>query len=137
VKRVLLDTGPWVAFLVKNESNHEWAKAQFAKHAPPFLTCEAVLTETLFLVSKLPNGPEAVFKMIDRGAIGLDFSLEKNMEPVRQLMSRFASVPMSLADACLVRMTEVMSDAEVLTLDSDFKIYRRHGRQVVPTIAPR
>lgn len=137
MKRILLDTGPWVALLVKNENNHAWAKAQFAKISPPLLTCEPVLTETLFLVSRIQGGADAVFKMLDRGAVRLDFNLDQQREPVAHMMQRYASVPMSLADACLVRMTELNADAEVLTLDADFKVYRRHGRQVVPTIAPK
>jgi hypothetical protein len=41
---------------------------------------------------------------------------------------------MSLADACLVRLSELRADSEVMTLDGDFTIYRRHGRQVIPLI---
>lgn len=137
MNRVLLDTGPWVALLVHSEANHVWAKAQFAALKPPFLTCEPVLTETLYLVSELKNGPETVFRFLDRGVVELDFDLSKHREPIGRLMKRYADVPMSLADACLVRMTELHADAQVLTLDSDFRVYRRHGRQVVPAILPR
>jgi hypothetical protein len=52
------------------------------------------------------------------------------------LMTKYATVPMSLADACLVRMTELNSGSTVLTLDRDFRVYRRTGRHVVPVIAP-
>lgn len=137
MNRVLLDTGPWVALLVHSESNHAWARAQFAALKPPLLTCQPVLTETLYLVSELKNGPETVFRFLERGVVELDFALEKHLEPIERLMQRYASAPMSLADACLVRMTELHPGAQVLTLDSDFRIYRRHGRQVVPTIMPR
>lgn len=137
MNRVVLDTGPWVALLVQSEANHAWAKAQFAALKPPFLTCQPVLTETLYLVAELKNGPETVFKFLERGAVQLDFELERHLEPVSRLMQRYAAVSMSLADACLVRMTELHADAKVLTLDSDFRVYRRHGRQVVPTIMPR
>jgi predicted nucleic acid-binding protein len=51
-------------------------------------------------------------------------------------MEKYADVPMSLADACLVRMTEMVSDAVILTTDRDFQIYRRHGRQVVACLTP-
>jgi predicted nucleic acid-binding protein len=53
-----------------------------------------------------------------------------------RLMEKYADVPMSLADACLVRMSEAASDAVILTTDRDFRIYRRHGRQVVPCLTP-
>ena len=66
----------------------------------------------------------------------ISFDLSENQEPVLALMQKYADVPMSLADACLVRMTETHSDPVVLTTDSDFRIYRRHSRQVVPCVMP-
>ena len=58
------------------------------------------------------------------------------MEAVLRLMGKYADMPMSLADACLVRMTETFSDPVLLTTDSDFRIYRRHSRQVIPCVMP-
>jgi len=55
---------------------------------------------------------------------------------VLRLMQKYAQTPMSLADACLVRMTETLADAVLLTTDTDFRIYRRHSRQVVPCVMP-
>jgi predicted nucleic acid-binding protein len=74
--------------------------------------------------------------LISRGVLRCDFHLSAEVQSVRALMRKFADVPMSLADACLVRMTELDSRATVLTFDSDFRIYRRNQRQVVPTIMP-
>jgi len=51
-------------------------------------------------------------------------------------MARYQSVPMSFADACLVRMSELWPKTPVFTLDSDFRIYRRNKRQSIPLIAP-
>ena len=58
------------------------------------------------------------------------------LEAFEELLRRYRNVPMSLADACLVRLSELYGDCAVLTLDSDFRIYRRHGRQVIPVLAP-
>ena len=74
--------------------------------------------------------------MLRRGALVLSFSLGEHLEPVLALMDKYADVPMSLADACLVRMTETVPDPVIITTDSDFKIYRRHSRQVVPCLMP-
>jgi hypothetical protein len=52
-------------------------------------------------------------------------------------MHKYADVPMSLADSCLVRMSETLSDPLLLTTDADFRIYRRHSRQAVPCMLPR
>ena len=52
-------------------------------------------------------------------------------------MRKYGDVPMSFADACLVRMSEVVADPLLLTTDSGFRVYRRHGRLVVPCVLPR
>ena len=99
----------------------------------PLLTCEAVVSETCFLVRHARGGPSAV--LLSRGALRIAFQLEDNVSAVR-LMARYARVPMSLADACLVRMAEAHTDSRVLTLDRDFRLYRKHGRHAIPAIMP-
>jgi predicted nucleic acid-binding protein len=134
--RVLVDTGPLVAFLNRRDRLHAWARSKLAEIEPPLLTCEAVLTETCFLVRNLEGGFESVMKLVSSGAVVVPFRLDQEVGPLTRLLGRYASVPMSLADACLVRMAEQVADSAILTLDTDFRIYRRHGRQVIPTILP-
>lgn len=133
---VLLDTGPLVALLNARDVHHGWVKDRLAALAPPLLTCEAVLSEACFLLRGLDDGPERVLELVHRGAVSVPFRLEDELPAVRRLLVRYADVPMSLADGCLVRMAERHADSVVMTLDSDFRIYRRHGRQVVPTLMP-
>jgi len=102
----------------------------------PLLTCEAVVSETCFLLRHARGGPSAVLELLDRGALRIAFRLEDNVGAVGRLMARYASVPMSLADACLVRMAEAHPDSRVLTLDRDFRLYRKHGRHAIPAIMP-
>jgi len=78
-----------------------------------------------------------VFEMLERGLLICRFRADEEAEHLRRLMKRYADVPMSLADACLVRLTEQRRQARLLTLDSDFRRYRRLGRQVIPLVAPR
>ena len=85
---------------------------------------------------RFAGGPDAVLELIEDGVLVTDFQIVREHASVRKLMRRFADVPMSLADACLVRMTELAEDSAVLTLDGDFAVYRRNRRQVVPTIMP-
>jgi predicted nucleic acid-binding protein len=134
VKRVIVDTGPLVALLNANEKHHASVRDALDAIEPPLWTCEAVITEACFLVRRLEGGAAAVFDLISRGIVRVDFRLTAEIEPVRKLMAKYASVPMSLADACLVRMTEIHQSSRVLTLDSDFRIYRRNLRHVVPLI---
>ena len=132
----LLDTGPWVAYMGARDRDHAWAKQQFMALATPLLTCEAVVTETCFLLARGGVDPSLALKMVEKGVIKIDFSLSSDISAVRALFERYDNVPASLADACLIRMSELYEPSKVLTLDSDFKIYRRHGRKVVPTISP-
>ena len=134
--KVLMDTGPIVAFLNHNDRYHAWVREQLAEIVPPLLTCEAVLSESCFLLRHIAGGSDAVFELVSRGLLNLSFDLSEEVEAVRKLMGRFSNLPMSLADACLVRMSEQFSKSTVLTLDNDFLIYRKHGRKVIPLIMP-
>ncbi len=118
-QRVLLDTGPWVAFLNRRDQYHAWVTAQFAQLRPPLLTCEAVVSETCFLVRTLSGGAEAVLAFLERGVVQIPFGLQDEHLAIKALLARYADVPMSLADACLVRMSEQYSNSLVLTCDSE------------------
>lgn len=136
-RKIILNTGPLVALLNLRDTYHDWAKAQFAEIEPPLLSCEAVISEACFLLRALPGGPRTVLDLLNRGVIEIPFHLVEEADPVMRLLTRYASVPMALADACLVRMTEQHAKSTVITLDNDFLVYRKHGRQVVPTIMPK
>ena len=136
ISAVLLDTGPLVAFLNRRDRYHVWATAEMAGLRPPLLTCEAVLSETCFLLRKLDSGTDAVFCLLERGLITVRFRLDEEVQAVRKLMARYGRIPMSLADACLVRMAEQNSDSVLLTLDAAFRVYRKHARHVIPTLMP-
>ena len=135
-RKVLLDAGPLVAFLDGRDRYNEWAMAQWASVVPPFLTCEPVLTEACFLVRHLRDGPRRVLEMVERVVVSIPFRLADDAPSIARLLVRYATVPISLADACLVRMSEQHSGSVVLTLDPDFRVYRRHGRHVIATIMP-
>ena len=81
-------------------------------------------------------GSSNLGELLRRKAVLPAFDLSQDLEPVLKLMKRYEGVPMDLADACLVRMTEKIDDSVILTTDSDFRIYRRNGRQVVPCVLP-
>jgi len=135
-KRVIIDTGPLVAFLVKEETHHQWVMEQFQLLPAPFLTCEAVLTEAFFLVRKLPNGTTRFFTLVNSGLLEVDFSIIAEAAALEKLVQRYANVPMSLADGCLVRLARLHPQAVVFTLDRDFQIYRREGRQAISLLMP-
>lgn len=131
-----MDTGPLVAFFNKADSYHAWSIEQFARLTPPLLTCESVLSETCFLLADGGINPAHALDAVSRGAVQIDFSLGAETESVRRLMKRYENIDVSLADACLVRMSELHARSHVMTVDRDFLIYRRDGRRVIPLIAP-
>jgi len=133
---VVLDTGPLVAFIDGEDTQHRWTSAQLASLQPPFITCEAVISEALFLLPRARRGVPTLLSFLREGLVKVSFDLDDNLESVTQLIAKYQDVPMSLADACLVRMTELHDRAQVFTLDSDFHRYRRHGRQAIPLITP-
>jgi len=133
---VLVDTGPLVAFFNKRDRFHDWTAVQWNQIAAPMLTCEAVVSETCFLLSGIKGGSDRVMQLVQRKILKISFHLEEHIDPVNKLLIKYQSVPMSLADACLVRMSELHSNSSVFTLDSDFNLYRKNGRQVIPSIMP-
>ena len=137
MKRIIVDTGPLVALLNGSDVYHEWARNTMSRLKPPLFTCEPVLAEAAYLVRRLPGGPQAVLDLLARGVVQVDFRVDSDLLALRTLLTKYASVPMSLADACLVRLSEKIRGAVVVSLDSDFKVYRRHRRQPIPLLCPR
>ena len=90
--------------------------------------------EAFFLLGR--PGVPVLSTLLRRGSLRASFSFADHQDQVLALMDRYADVPMSLAHACLVRMAEVLPDPVVLTTDTDFRVYRRLGRQVIPCIVP-
>ena len=134
---VIVDTGPIVALLDADDQQHAWVKAQFARLRPPLLTCEAVLTESSFLIARGGGDASAPVQLVERGVLSIAQLFDSEAASIARLMRRYANVPISLADACLVRLVELTSQSTLFTLDSDFEIYRQKGRRLIPLLAPR
>jgi uncharacterized protein len=132
---VLLDTGPWVALHCRDDAFHGWARDQFAQITGPLLTCEAVVAETCFLLARGGHDPAKALALVARGVVRVGMVLGDEIAPVQALFEH--NVPAALADACLVRMSELYDRCRVFTLDTDFQIHRRHGRKVIPLLCPR
>jgi predicted nucleic acid-binding protein len=132
---VLVDAGFLVALLSGRDRNHGWAAAQAARLPLPWKTCEAALSEAFHLLGA--RGAPALGSLLRRRTVACGFQFGDDAEAVLALMQKYAEVPMSFADACLVRMTEALPDPYLLTTDTDFRIYRRHSRQMIPCAMPQ
>ncbi len=133
---VLLDTGPLVTFLGDKLKHSAWVREQWRMLRPPLLTCEPVLTEAAFLLKREGAETDGLFALIERGVIRTGLHVEEEQADLRALMRRYRDRPMSLADACLVRLSELHSGSTIFTFDADFRIYRRHGTKVIPVLMP-
>jgi hypothetical protein len=127
----IIDTGPLVYRFDRTESAvARWSRKLFRTHAPPFFTCEAVLAEAAYMTT-----PELMARMVKDGDLVVDFSLQEEIEPVHRLLAHYPQ--MDLADACLVRMSEITPDCRIFTIDrQDFSVYRRFRSKLIPAVFP-
>ena len=133
---VVVDTGPIVAMLDADEANHDWVTSQMQRLRAPLVTCEAVLTEAAFLMSRAGVDSSIVPQLVTRGFVTIAKLFDDDAAQIVRLMARYRNVPMSLTDACLVKLVERTPNATLFTLDSDFSIYRQKGRRLIPLLSP-
>lgn len=132
----LIDTGPLVALLVRSDSRHDWA-VEAAKRAPAtVLTCDAVLSEVVFLLRRAGHSASPLFGLVEAGFLRSEFAFHSEYRNVRDLIQQYRARPMAFADACLVRMAELRPEACIWTLDDDFRFYRKNRRQTLALVTP-
>lgn len=133
---VIVDTGILIAAIDRRDSHHPWVTEQLKDISPPLLTCEAVISETWFLLQRVKNGRAALLQLLTNRHVEIRFDLQLELAAVLALLDRYKSVPASLADAELVRMSELYSHSYIFTLDSDFQVYRKNRNLPIPLITP-
>ena len=133
---MILDTGPLLAYLDRSEQNADWIRRQLELHRGEVWTCEAVLSEAIFLLFRNGLDHEPLFELLRRRAIQIPFQFAEHQDELWDMMTRYADLPMSPADACLVRMAELHPRAEIITLDRHFKLYRTRDRRVLKLRLP-
>ena len=132
----ILDTGPLVGSLDRDDQWHSWAAKQFTEIRQPVLTCDAVISEACFLLRGTPDSRGKIFSLIERGVLRIVHILPDESPAVRTLLARYGQ-RMDYADACLVRLAELHRNHVIVTTDADdFRIYRRFGRQALALSMP-
>jgi predicted nucleic acid-binding protein len=124
MKPVLLDTGFIVALLDRSERFHKACARTVREVEAPLVTCEAVITESCYLLRNLSGAPEAVIENIAAGIIQVPFQLSRDTAGVKQVLRKYKDRKIDLADACLICLADQFGTADILTLDQDFAIYR-------------
>jgi len=132
----IVDTGPLVAFFDRSEQHHRWSTERIKELEPPLLVCEPVLAEAMYLLARYRRAHDVLFELVQNGALRVAFRIDEHVDALRNLLRKYRDTPMSLADACIVRMAEINQRHAVLTLDSDFSVYRKHGRAPLTLLHP-
>jgi uncharacterized protein len=133
---IIVDAGPLVAYFDRDAEQHVWVRGQAEQLPPGWLTSEAVLSEAAHLLRRAGVAPEQLLALVEEQLLRVPFHLEDEVATLRRLLRRYRDRPMSLADATLVRLSELYENCRVLTLDSDFTIYRRFERRPIPVLMP-
>ncbi len=133
---ILADAGPLIALIDPDTREHTWAQTWSSRLPRPWITSEPVLTEAAFLLARDGFDADELFSLAEAGLLRVGLEFEAERASLRELMARYRNVPMSLADATLVRLAELHEDSRVFTLDADFRIYRRHRNRVIPLLMP-
>lgn len=134
--KMILDTGPLYAMLDRRDEYHSWSIQHLAGLRGPLLTCDAVLTESFFLISEDARASQQLGTFLKNKAIVSEFDSKSSLPRILDLMETYRNVPMSFADACLVCMVEAHPGSTLFTLDRDFAIYRQQRRRLIPLLAP-
>jgi uncharacterized protein len=132
----IADTGPLVAFFYRGEQLHRWITERIEALEAPLLVCEPVLAEAMHLLARYPRAHDTPLALLQNGALSVAFRIDEHIDALRKLLQKYRDTPMSLADACVVRMAEIHEHHAVLTLDSDFSVYRKHRRIPLTLIHP-
>jgi uncharacterized protein len=136
IRWAIVDTGPLVALFDKSEEHHLWASEQVELLDLPMLVCEPVLVEAMFLLGKNHRAQHDLLGLVEDGTLRIAFRLVEYVSDIRALRKKYSDLPMSLADACLVRMAELYEDHALFTLDSHFTVYRKYGKAPLNLIYP-
>lgn len=136
MRAVIVDAGPLVAWFDRSERYHRWVCDRIEELDAPLLVCEVVLAEAMYLLSGLPGAHDALLEHVENGALDIAFQMTEHTAALRTFLHKYRDTPMSLADACVVRMAEIYDGHAVFTLDADFGIYRKHGRTPLTLIHP-
>ncbi len=133
---VIVDTGPLVAFFDRRERHHRWVVERVENEDAPMFVCEPVLAEAWYLLARFPKAQDALIDFLADGTLRVALAVEDHVPELRDLIRKYRDTPMSLADACVVRMAELYNQYTVLTLDSDFHVYRTKGRTPLNVVHP-
>jgi predicted nucleic acid-binding protein len=131
VKTWLIDTGPLVAYVDRNDPMHDTVSASLEPFTGQLATTSAVITESMYFLSDVEGGPVTLAELlVASGARVIESTQPEQVMAAAQLMEKYADTPMDFADATLVLAADHLDVADVLTLDRrGFSTYRTSKRK--------
>lgn len=136
MKPVLVDSSFVIALYDRSDFYHTRCLGVYESLDRPLVTCEAVVTESIYMLRYVSGAAEALMASIECGALEIGFRLSEAAGLIHSIMKKYSDTPADFADACLVQMADELDTGDILTLDSDFKHYRwrktRHFRMLIP-----
>jgi uncharacterized protein len=136
MKTVLLDTGVVVALLDRSERYHKACVKVVKSLSATLITCEAVIAESCYLLRDQAGAVDAILQNVEAGIFQVPFDIMGCAREVRTIVKKYTNVPMDFADACLVYLAGEFSTARILTLDSDFLVYRWGKNKTFENLIP-
>ncbi len=130
--KAIADTGFIVAFKNRTDQHHNWAVDLAREIDAPMLTCESVLSEAAFHL----GSSEEILALVTSGLLEVSFDCSQHIEKLHELAERYADRNPDFADLCLIRMSELYPRHVIVTVDDDFRVYRRNKREAIPVLCP-
>jgi uncharacterized protein len=138
VVRTLIDTGPLVAILSREDAHHQTCVAALQEISGPLFSCWPVITEAAWLLRRSPRAVQQLLRSMDRGFLELLPLAGTEAKAIASLMKRYENIRPQLADAALVYLAGRERIETIFTLDRrDFSIYRtgrRRSFRILPEI---
>jgi uncharacterized protein len=136
VTPILVDTGFLIALYDQSDFDHTRCLCTYESLDRPLVTCEAVVTESIYMLRYVGGAAEALLASIESGALEIGFKLNESAGRVQAILRKYRDTPADFADACLIHMADELDTGDILTLDSDFAHYRwrrtRPFRMLIP-----
>jgi predicted nucleic acid-binding protein len=133
---VLVDASYVIALYDASDQDHGQCLRAYDSLQQPLATCEAVITESVYMLRFASGASEALLASVECGALEISFALSKAAGAINSIMRKYRGTPADFADACLIHMADLLDTGDILTLDSDFKHYRwrrtRAFRMLIP-----
>jgi uncharacterized protein len=134
MKNTLIDAGPMIALFNSDDKYHAGIMDLLKNYRGILTTSWPVITEVCYMLSYNTDVLADFLKWINRGGAKIEDIAVPDLERIIELLQKYSDVPMDLADASLIVISERSNIMDIITIDSDYCIYRTAGKQMLNNI---